>query len=106
MEVVTSVQGRRSWTQEQKFEIVKQTNEAWSSVYLIQNVGALFKGEHQRFDFSNVQLEELEQELPSWDEPVFGVATNARSKTIQTSQLDLKRSYLRTPGFLLFLNPT
>ena len=35
VEVVTSVQRRRRWTPEQKLEIVKQTNEPGSSVYLV-----------------------------------------------------------------------
>ena len=35
VEVVTSVQRRRRWTPEQKLEIVKQTNEAGSSVSMV-----------------------------------------------------------------------
>ena len=35
VEVVTSVQRRRRWTPEQKLEIVKQTNEAGSSVSML-----------------------------------------------------------------------
>jgi transposase len=35
VEVVTSVQRRRRWTPEKKLEIVKQTNEAKSSVSLV-----------------------------------------------------------------------
>jgi transposase len=35
VEVVTSVQCPRHWTPEQKLEIVKQTNEPRSSVYLV-----------------------------------------------------------------------
>jgi transposase len=35
VEVVTSVQRRRRWTPEQKFEIVKQTNEPGSSVSMV-----------------------------------------------------------------------
>ena len=35
VEVVTSVQRRRRWTPEQKLEIVKQTNEAGSSVSIV-----------------------------------------------------------------------
>ena len=35
VEVVTSVQRRRRWTSEQKLEIVKQTNEAGSSVSMV-----------------------------------------------------------------------
>jgi len=36
VEVVTSVQRRRSWTSEQKLEIVKQTNEPGS--YLARDI--------------------------------------------------------------------
>ena len=35
VEVVTSVQRRRRWTPEQKLEIVKQTNEPGSTVYMV-----------------------------------------------------------------------
>ena len=35
VEVVTSVQRRRRWTPEQKLDIVKQTHEPVSSVYLV-----------------------------------------------------------------------
>ena len=35
VEVVTSVQRRRRWTPEQKLEIVKQTNEPGSSVWMV-----------------------------------------------------------------------
>ena len=89
----------------QRLEALGYEVDAFYLIEDFKTLGHYTKGEHQPFDFSNVQLEELEQELPGWAEPVFGVATNSRLKTMQTSQFDLSKPYPRTPWFSPDLMP-
>lgn len=77
-----------------------------NAFYFIEDfkmLGQFSNGQHKSFDFSDVKPQELEKELPSWAEPVFGVITNSSCEVQQINQkseLNSINSYPRTSWFL------